>query len=95
MLEISLVKQIGDFKIIFAKTFISSLRFSTWFIVRLEFKQPPGFTVVANLIAGDNICRSMCQYLAQLLKRKKEEEEKKLVKSKITRTLSRLIDCYY
>ena len=45
--------------------FISSLRFSPWSIVRLEFKQSFGLTTVANSTSGDNPCHSLCQYLAQ------------------------------
>ena len=44
----------------------SSLRFTPWSIVRLEFKQSPGFTAVANLTAGDKSCHSLCQCLAQI-----------------------------
>ena len=44
----------------------SSLRFTPWSIVRLEFKQSPGFTAVANLTAGDKPCHSLCQFLAQI-----------------------------
>ena len=51
----------------------SSLRFTPWSIVRLEFKQSFGFTTVANFTSGDNPCHSLCQYLAQTAALKKNK----------------------